>query len=308
MKKCFNTVMIIGVGRSGTSLLQSMLHAHPRIEFLVETKFLREYVFRNENKGPLDHGDRMNLIDRLRYDEKFNRTKVDPETIINDSGDCREVYFKLLQSVQNENTEYIGDKDPRFLDFLPHLHRLLPKAKIIHIIRDPRDVVLSRTKADWSKHWPFFMHCFMYRAQLERGRRQGKALYRANYYEIYYEELITNPRCALKGVSDFLNLTYTDEMLNFGSSAKALVAQKEMQWKKETLGPLLSDNKEKWRGAFTSEQLYIVQRICKQTFKVHPYQKVAVHVSFMTKLQVGFMTLLSRVFAFLYPLRIKYIK
>src|SRR5690606_3195892 len=132
-----------------------------------------------------------------------------------------------------------GDKDPRFLDFIPQLYKFFPHSKVIHIIRDPRDVTLSRTKADWSKHWPFFMHPIMYNAQLERGRTLGKSLFKSNYLECYYEDLITSQEEVLKTISNFLKVDYNPSMLNFGESAKKLVDQSEMQWKKETLGPLL---------------------------------------------------------------------
>src|SRR5690606_5645479 len=117
---------IIGVGRSGTSLLQSMLHAHPDIEFLPETQFLRKYVLKNIHKQFRDEGDKQDFLERLQKDEKLNRIKVDLEALVLESSSYRQAYHLLLEKAAQGKAAYIGDKDPRFLDFIPQLHQVSP--------------------------------------------------------------------------------------------------------------------------------------------------------------------------------------
>lgn len=300
-------VFIVGVGRSGTSLLQSMLNAHPEIAFLPETGFLRSYVFRQKRVFK-DVTEKENFVRTLYLDDKYKRTQVNPESIVTNSESYIQVYYSLLKSYAGEESKYVGDKDPRFLDFLPELNNILPSSKVIHIIRDPRDVVLSRTKADWSKRWPFFMHACMYKAQLERGRRLGRKIFRKNYLEIYYENLIINPEQVLKEIMEFLELEYNDSMLNFRDSAKSLVDQTEMQWKKETLGPLLSRNAGKWQKQLSESQIYTVQQICSETFKRHPYNKRKMHLPLGVRAKSVVYMFFGIWFMWLYPLRLKFLK
>ena len=302
-------IFIVGVGRSGTSLLQSMLHSHSEIEFLPETQFLRKYVLRNPKYQLSSQSEREGFIEILRHDDKFGRLKIDPPLVVSKSAESYlDIYKNILETVKKEGTQFLGDKDPRFLDFIPHLYKTLAHSKIIHIIRDPRDVVLSRTKADWSKHWPFFMHAYIYRAQIERGRDLARKMFGNNYMELYYEDLIEHPETELNKISSFLQIEFDAGMLQFGDSAKSLVDEKEMQWKKETLGPLLKNNKQKWRSEFTNEQINLVEEICSDTFRLHPYQKSKAPVSFFQKIKAKVLRIGATIFKWIYPLRIRFIK
>jgi len=118
-------LFIIGVGRSGTSLLQSMFAAHPNVGFLPESAFLRRYVYRGNLHSAYGLGGKKAVIKILEQDEKFARTGL--------------------------NNLWIGDKDPRLVEFLPLVKTLFPDAHVIQVIRDPRDVLVSKKKAAWSK-------------------------------------------------------------------------------------------------------------------------------------------------------------
>lgn len=164
-------IFIVGVGRSGTSLLQSMLNAHPNIVFLPETQFLRKYVFKKNSSV----NKKNNLQNLLEKDEKFKVLDINLNGLHNKN--AKDVYLSVIKHYEQDNSLYVGDKDPRLLDYLSQLYEFTPKSKVIHIIRDPRDVVLSRTKADWSKHWPFSLHAYLYNAQIQMGRKKRGICY-----------------------------------------------------------------------------------------------------------------------------------
>ena len=296
-------IFIVGVGRSGTSLLQSMLNAHSKVAFIPETHFLRKYVFKKnvaitpENKN--------GFLNELKNDLEFNRTKIEPENIVHSGNTYLQTYNLLLENyLKSKGKDIIGDKDPRNIDFISQLNHFFPEAKVLHIIRDPRDVVLSRTKADWSKHWPFGLHAYLYNTQIQMGRKKGIQLFGDNYLEIYYESLIEQPVEELKRVCTFIGVDYEQEMLNFGKSAKELVDKREMQWKKETLGPLLSTNKNKWKTSFSSKQIDLIQKVCGYSFQSGQYQREEVKTNFINIFHI----IGAQLFKWLYPLRIKSLK
>lgn len=297
-------IFIIGVGRSGTSLLQSMLNSHSEISFIPETHFLRKYVFTG-NKT-ISSKSVPDFTQELNADKDYVRAKIKPEEIIKVGNNCLATYNLLLEKyLTTKKKTLIGDKNPRNIDFIPQLKRFFPKSKVIHIIRDPRDVVLSRTKADWSKHWPFNLHAYMYNTQILRGMRLGKKLFDKNYLEVYYENLIENPEIELEKISSFLGVSFEKNMLDFGSSAKELVDKSEMQWKKETFGPLLTSNKNKWKKEFKSSQIDLIQQVCSSAFENFPYEKEKIESTyFQNKIHL----MGSKIFRLLYPLRIQFLK
>lgn len=299
-----NKVLIVGVGRSGTSLLQSMLNAHSKVCFLPETQFLRNYVFKKKFTR-LDQKSRDELLRNLRLDKKIGRLKLKPEVIVDEYSSIGIIYEKILaRFAETKGKTIVGDKDPRILDYLLEIRKLNFSPKIIHLIRDPRSVVASRLKANWSKKWPFFMHVLLYNAQLEWGRTNGRSLFGKNYHELYYEDLIKSPKQELEIICNFINVDYEPSMLSFQESAKQLVNEEEYQWKKETTGPLLSGNNTKWRNELNADQIYLTEKLCLKIFEKHPFETSKnLKVSIITKLKGLVLIPVSILFSLLYPLR-----
>lgn len=269
----FSVVYIVGVGRSGTSLLQSMFATHPNVSYMPETSFIRRYLA----KGVLDKAcassGREAVIQKLSDDEPLLRLGLDVSQIVAhaemQSGLLDlEIYHQMLISRYEDNVEWVGDKDPRLIEFLPLISLLFPKAAVINIIRDPRDVLLSKKKASWSRTGHVWKHVFANRVQLKLGHNSGTRVLGNNYHEIVYENLIASPREVLSLLCKKIGLQFDETMLSFGDAAKGLVSQSEISWKKETFGPLLSQNKEKWKTELSSKEIVLTELCCKEAFRL----------------------------------------
>ncbi len=298
-------LLIVGVGRSGTSLLQSMLNAHSEICFLPETQFLRNHVINRSQNTINNTAERDRFIQELRADQSYKRSEIAPEAVVEVGDSYAAVYHKFLNAFrENKGKKLVGDKDPRVIDFIAKLRNLNDSPRLIHIMRDPRAVVASRMKADWSKHWPFFMHIFLYRAQFERGRRKGKSLFGNSYHELYYEDLISDPSQQLRKICDFLQVLFEPAMLEFQSSAKELIDKREYQWKKETTGPLLSSNANKWKENLTNDQVFMIEYLCSGIFRSHTFTKsTGQKADLKTRLKSWGLRPFAWLFVMLYPLR-----
>ncbi len=269
-------VFIIGVGRSGTSLLQSMLNAHPDLAFTPETHFFRRYVADEQKRRSFEQAGKRAFAATLSADEDFARAGISVDTVLADGTqlDLLESFRSLLRAgAEAAKKTRVGDKDPRNIDYLPALARDFPGALVLHVIRDPRDVLLSRTKAAWSAPRPWWSHPLIYREQLRRGRALGAQLFGARYLEVRYEALITDAEATLREVCEHIGLEWSVSMLEFSASAATLVAQRELPWKKETLGPLLADNTGKWREGLTTTQVRYTERVCSEAFDELGYQR-----------------------------------
>jgi len=269
-------IYIVGVGRSGTSLLQSMFAAHPEISCLPETSFLRRYVANSVLHSICNSHGLQAVIDWLEADALFNRTKLSAQTLVQRASDKvgqmdGHLYKSMLNAFACKSSGNVVDKDPRSIEFLPLLKAVMPYAQVINIIRDPRDVLASKKRAAWSRSGHVWKHIFANHIQLRLGRQQGKELFGEKYHEVIYEELISSPEEILSVLCGKLGLRYHPKMLNFGEAAKRLVSDSEMSWKKETFGPLLNDNKDKWKKALSCKEIRLTEACCDEAMRLGNY-------------------------------------
>ncbi len=124
-------VFIVGFPRSGTTLLEQMLDAHPGLKAMDERAFLQDVVAAMHERG-------------WRYPEDLER--LDSPTIEH----LRGVYWKCVSGVVDLGPdERLVDKNPLNILRLPMISRLFPNARIILALRHPCDVILSN-----------YMQCF----------------------------------------------------------------------------------------------------------------------------------------------------
>lgn len=118
-------VFIVGFPRSGTTMLEQMLDAHPGYASMDERATLQRCIERMESRGfEYPHG-----LDRL------DREAAD---------DLRAVYWReVAKVIALKPGEQLVDKNPLNMLRLPMILRLFPNAKIILALRHPCDVLLS---------------------------------------------------------------------------------------------------------------------------------------------------------------------
>ncbi len=297
---------IVGVGRSGTTLLMSMLNAHPEVTLPPETHFLRRFVIPGEN---LELGE---VEKKLESDKYFSRLEYDPSKLLRPfrgegfEFDWTLLYRRILLNYLEENGgSFVGDKDPKSVEYLPVIKSIFPDARILHMVRDPRDVVLSREKAGWSKERSWFTHPLAYRVQFRLGRKRGREFFEDNYLEVKYEELITQPESILKKVSNFLGVDYSRRMLQFSDSAEELVAEDEKSWKKNVTGPLKRDNYRKWEDGMNRKDIVRIESICPGVFEEGIYETAYSELTLLERLERPLLGVVARLASRLYTFRLE---
>ena len=270
-----NNLFIVGVGRSGTSLLQSMMDSHSRISFLPETQFVRTYLRNSEGGSLIDKGEIERVISQGKIAERIPDSRIEASLEKLDERSTFKTFYEQLLKANGESAElsYYGDKDPRLLDYIETIARNFPKARVLHIYRDPRDIVLSKIKADWSKSRSYWMHAIIGQAQITNGRKKGKEYFGDNFIELQYEELINYPERTLKQICEKLEIEFEDQMLEYQNSSKRLVSTNELQWKKETFKPLIKENVEKWRRELSGFKIWVIENLSPTWFGSLNYKR-----------------------------------
>jgi hypothetical protein len=223
-------LFIVGCPRSGTTLLQRMINAHPDIAITPETHWIPRLYAKTWALTP-EGLVKPKLIRRLVDHPKFARLKFSPEEIARLTGNGKPIsYGNLVSRIfdlygERQGKPLVGDKTPDYVRTVETLHNLWPSARFVHVIRDGRDVALSMM--DWPKFSPkpgdfatwredrVSTAALWWELNVRLGRQAGKALGSKLYYEVRYESLVSRPRDESDALCGFLGVPYTDAMLHF---------------------------------------------------------------------------------------------
>lgn len=245
-------LFVVGVGRSGTSLLQSMLNAHSQIAFTPETHFIRHYLTPKQSLA--------NCRDKLLADGHLQDLNVNLDEVVNQADSVDDVYIQILDRYRTaQNKRFIGDKDPKNIEALKTIQYYFPHALIIHIYRDPRAVIASRLKASWSKARPFWQHLLAYKAQINYIQR-CQDLLGDNLVTICYEQLLAQPQAQLNKILSKLDLAFEKSMIEFFKQSSELVRDEEQSWKEALASPLDPSSAHKWQEQLSQQQVKAIEQ------------------------------------------------
>ncbi|NVK03983.1 MAG: sulfotransferase [Flavobacteriia bacterium] len=276
-------VFITGVGRSGTTVLQSMLHSHSAFHFSPETHFFKRYIlpFQLKKKTP--------SVQDLSQDTYLNRlSESQRESLFKMKMDSIDELKSAFQAIMSggESASFSGDKDTEYVRYFPHLKRLFPDAYMIHIVRDPRDVVASRLKTEWGAKRSLEFHIAEYQYYLKKVRAEGPALFGDRFIELKYEDLLEAPEEQLSSILSKFGETFEPQMLEFYKNDSGLVAEDEKKWKGNVSKPLQQKNSGKWKASFSPKEAALIQKGIKSFFQEMNYELVDVKPSPAKRLKV----------------------
>jgi hypothetical protein len=115
-----------------------------------------------------------------------------------------------------------GDKTPLYVQYIPQIQAIFPRAQFIHVIRDGRDAALS-ARAKWGQPKPYMDLSYLlsnWVRNVQTGQAAGRQLGPQHYYEIRYEELVSEPAAALQALCAYLGEPYDAAMLDYRLTAR----------------------------------------------------------------------------------------
>lgn len=251
-------IFIVACPRSGTTLLQLMLHAHPRIAIPPENRFFLDVYRERATFGDLrDPSARLAVADRILAWERFADLKVAPEVVRErivegppTLGSALGVVFREYAALYGKPRW--GDKRPAYLYHLPTLLRLFPDAQIIHIVRDGRDCVASIQSMPWWQTGKVGA-VTAWLQSMDLARRARARLRADQFYEVHYERLVVEPRAELEALCAFLGEAFSDDMLEPHRQAGAAVPEYKV-WHARTHGSIDSASINTWADRLESWQ------------------------------------------------------
>jgi hypothetical protein len=263
-------IFIVGVGRSGTSLLHSIVGSHPNIISITENQLFRNIISKYNDDRLINNYLEFKLL--LSENSNFDRLKIsdkDLKIIYTKSLNYSHFYQNLLLYLKKDNLG-VCEKDPRSIDLFEKLIKIDDKYKIIHIYRDPRSVISSRLKVKWVKIKSVIYHCVIYNLQLLLFFKKHDNFHE-NLHNVRYEDLVQKPEETITKICDFLNIKFSDEMLSFHKTSNNIVSEEEKDWKLETFKPIINYSK-KYKENLTINQQIKVDLFTPIAFKKLKYK------------------------------------
>ncbi|HLU32922.1 MAG TPA: sulfotransferase [Natronosporangium sp.] len=227
-------VIIVGCPRSGTTLLQLMLHAHPRIAIPPENRFVLPAYHQRHRFGDLrSAANRRGLAEWLVSDRstKFRDFGLDPAAVIERIVAAPPTLGSALAAVFRAYADRFGkprwgDKRPSYLTNLGIIERLFPTAQIVHIVRDGRDCVASLKGMPW--HRTGFYHAVaMWAKSIDHARWAARRRAPDSFYELQYERLVTDPVGELTALCAYLGEEYHSAMAEPATLASTVVPRRK---------------------------------------------------------------------------------
>ncbi len=281
---------LVGMGRSGTTLLTNMLNSHPNLLSTPENEFI---LFAERSFRDKDFGDKKVVDDFLKLFRYNFHTEpsiwVPGEKLRGDIEQlekkdfvsvCKLVYLNNPLSVPKETVSCIIDKNPVYSLFTPKLKELFPDAKFIVMTRNYKDNVLSRKKhaykptalAELAVSWNYYY---------ERIEKDMAAM-GVEPYILRYEDLVSDPENCLRKLCAYLEIPFHAEMLNYKETAETMVRHMNKNLtglKREQVGEMhvnivkdvKSDRVNAFEKELSREEVMELDRLCGYTARKYGY-------------------------------------
>ena len=294
-------IFIVGNSRSGTTMMGRIFGKHPNVYTFGELHFFGQLCappFSSElsKKAATELAAQLHCIQREGY-----RTYGNPRRFLKEAQAFLEnlatypetpavLFDAFLHHETTENGRTIPcDQTPRNVFYIADILGLYPKARIINMIRDPRDVLLSQKKRwkrrflggsnipmkeafrDWMNYHPITIS-HIWRTAVNTADQFAQ---HERVTSVYFEELLTHPQKTIKPLCDFVGITYTDDMLQVpqvGSSVGedrpqqlGINPQRAHSWRSET-----------GRSELNAAEIYLNQKITAALMKKHNYSPVSI--------------------------------
>lgn len=245
---------VIGCPRSGTTLLQLMLHSHPALAVPSETRFvLPAYTARCEFGDLRDTQNRRVLAEWItgRSETKFRDLGLDAAAVADEIvagpptlGSALGIVFGAY--ARRFGRPRWGDKRPSYFKHVDKLLRMFPDAQFVHLVRDGRDCVASLKEMPWYKL--DVNHAIsVWREAIDKGHRNAARLGPGSFYELRYERLVADPEDELVRLCAFLGEEYDPAMAAPQGLAK-LTVPPQKRWHGRTHGAVTSGRVGSWAG------------------------------------------------------------
>ena len=214
-------LIVLGVSRSGTTLLRVMLDRSSGVAIPDESFFVP--LLARRHRRSVDPERFLDDLSRIPTVRAWGLEAEDVAPRLHSqmsSGQAISAIFEAYAAKVGKARW--GDKTPMYMRHLGLIERLFPEAQYVHLIRDGRDAALSflempagtftRTWAHPQKTSEF---ACLWQREVRGARALGRRVGARRYYEVRYEDLVATPSPVVESICDFANLKFEPAMVEY---------------------------------------------------------------------------------------------
>jgi len=276
MKLNKKTVFIGGCPRSGTTMLGSMLGSTKHCIATPESHFKQKIPIGlrvNWLKGI----SKKEVIDALLKNFRFKIWEIPiPDNSLPSiltRQDYRDLIFQLVDSyarkVGKSNWNVWIDHTPQNFQNALMLLDIFPKAKFVHIVRDPRAVAASVIPLDWGPNTADDAAIFW--AQKLSYALAFESISPERCFKVRYEDIVRHPEKVVKEICNFTDIEFKSSMIlgkefripNYSKTQHALIGK----------APNL-ERINSWKTDLTDLQIYQIEKFCEDLLDMMGYTKM----------------------------------
>lgn len=233
-------VFIVGVPRSGTTLLQGILCNSGMYFPMPETHFFSRVT----------HGlpeDNFSTEDRKKLHRvlaKKSRIKVDEE-LLHELNSKKEVFEYIIGTFNSDGKNTFLEKTPRHVFFYSEIMQYYQDAKFICMVREPKNSVSSLLTMSARREKSAIRISIFYN---KLAKAILNIMNNSNVLVVRYEDLTDKSELTLRDICKFLNIPYNSSLINNAAAPAGIVSAHEI-WKNRNieLDAIQKNNPDRWR-------------------------------------------------------------
>lgn len=220
-----NIALVMGCARSGTSILGELIASHPAVKYKHEAHAVWDKAGLGENAS-----------------HRLTEQHATPEV--------KRLIRKKFAEEQGEAALFV-EKCPRSVLRVPFIREVFPEAKLVHIVRDGRDVACSMLPGIGGNEWrhlkpPNWQELMGVDYGITRCANAWRTIMEiaqqdlasTPHFTLRYEDLVQNPESKARALFEFLEMPFTAEVAAFcgniqNETASSYHAQKQVKWFRE---------------------------------------------------------------------------
>lgn len=267
---------VLGSQRSGTTMLRLMLNNHRNLVIPHETAFITLYFHKLADYGDLsDPANAARLLDDVAEHTLVQRGELIPDRQavldrpIRGYRDFVEAIFAAYAD-QFDKPRW-GDKTPFYSEDVDVIRRVFPDCKIIHLVRDGRDVIVSQKSIEWmAGNLPRLVRDWRWKTML---LHKVGAVLGADFLEVRYEDLVISPDQVLRDICTFLGEPYDPDMLTYSDSAGDVVPTESLKWHRNSIRPPDPSKLGQWKSRLPKSERIIFEQIAGDALDLFGYER-----------------------------------
>jgi Sulfotransferase family len=278
-------VMIGGCPRSGTTLLRTMLHAHPELAIPRETRFVLESWARRRRFGDLREQQNRRRLARwifMRKKTDADRLGLDPGVAVERLLAAPPTLGSLLAEcfvmfAEKHGKPRWGDKRPMYASRVAAVFDLFPSAHFINVVRDPRACIASLRKLNWYDGSIVPSVELWERSVLAMDALRPK-LAADQLLDIQYEELVLDPEATLTKVVAFIAAAGDEQALAQMMRYYEVKETRSQRYHSNLERPLDASRVSGWSESLSREEVAFIEEETAPLMERWGYERTAAEV------------------------------